>query len=54
MQVLVCSHVIQSKPLHWKLEDGFNMRPDILTIAVKIAFMTTNDPFSFTLDDLKV
>ncbi|KAK7444841.1 hypothetical protein VKT23_015159 [Stygiomarasmius scandens] len=34
--------------------DGFNMQPDILTIAVKIAFLTTNDPFSFTLDDLKV
>ncbi|THU98013.1 hypothetical protein K435DRAFT_777689 [Dendrothele bispora CBS 962.96] len=30
------------------------MSPDILATAVKVASLTTDDPFSFTLDDIKL
>ncbi|THU90505.1 Cloroperoxidase [Dendrothele bispora CBS 962.96] len=34
--------------------DGYHMQPDVLALAVKVAFLTTDDPFSFTLDDIKL
>jgi len=34
--------------------EGFNIQPEVLTVAAKLGLLTSNDPLSFTLDDLKV
>ncbi|THU91329.1 hypothetical protein K435DRAFT_576124, partial [Dendrothele bispora CBS 962.96] len=34
--------------------DGYHMEPDILAIAAKVATLTSRDPLSFTLDDIKL
>ncbi|KAK7472206.1 hypothetical protein VKT23_000328 [Stygiomarasmius scandens] len=34
--------------------EGFNIQPEVLTAAAKLGLLTSNDPLSFTLDDLKV
>ncbi|KAK7453337.1 hypothetical protein VKT23_012016 [Stygiomarasmius scandens] len=34
--------------------NGYHMQPDVLALAVKVAALTSDDPFSFTLDDIKI
>ncbi|THU83442.1 Cloroperoxidase [Dendrothele bispora CBS 962.96] len=33
---------------------GYNVQPEVLSLAVKLALLTSNDPSTFTLDDIKL
>jgi len=54
MQALVClfqSFLFRPNAV---LSDGYHMQPDILALAAKVSLLATNDPTSFTLDDIKL
>ncbi|KAK7446345.1 hypothetical protein VKT23_014551 [Stygiomarasmius scandens] len=34
--------------------NGYHMQPGVLELAAKVSLLTSNDPFTFTLDDIKL